>query len=72
MDFLITIFIGFGAGLLVGWMVLPAPKFVQDFWVRMGWAEKPPEVIVEVPAPPPLPVASVSKAKAAVKPKRKK
>lgn len=30
-----------GAGLIVGWMVLPAPKFVTDFWIRQGWAKKP-------------------------------
>lgn len=31
--------IGFGAGLLTGWLFLPEPKFVRDFFVRIGWAK---------------------------------
>jgi hypothetical protein len=30
--------IGFGAGLVVGWTLLPEPAFVRDFFVRIGWA----------------------------------
>jgi hypothetical protein len=28
----------FGAGLVVGWCLLPCPAFVRDFFVRIGWA----------------------------------
>ena len=33
-------------GLVLGWVFLPEPKFVRDFFVRIGWA-KP--VVVPVP-----------------------
>lgn len=26
-------------GLVVGWVFLPEPKFVRDFFVRIGWAK---------------------------------
>ena len=35
-----SLIVGIG-GLVLGWMVLPAPKFVTDFWIRQGWATKP-------------------------------
>jgi hypothetical protein len=31
--------LGVGAGLLTGWMFLPEPKFVRNFFVRMGLAK---------------------------------
>lgn len=31
--------IAFGAGLLCGWIFLPEPKFLRDFFVRIGWAK---------------------------------
>lgn len=37
---LFTLAIGFAGGLVVGWMVLPAPKFVTNFWIKRGWAQK--------------------------------
>jgi hypothetical protein len=30
----------FGAGLLTAWIFLPEPKFVREFWEKMGWARK--------------------------------
>lgn len=30
----------FTGGMVVGWFLLPAPKFVQEFWVNKGWADR--------------------------------
>lgn len=43
---MIGFIIGACVGLVVGWVVLPAPKFVMDLWVKYGWAK---------PAPPATP-----------------
>lgn len=32
--------LGMAAGLFVGWILLPAPKWVMDAWARWGWAKK--------------------------------
>lgn len=29
----------FGGGLFVGWVILPCPQVVRDFWARYGWAK---------------------------------
>lgn len=29
-------------GLIVGWFLLPAPKFVQEMWIKAGWADRVP------------------------------
>lgn len=34
-DFVYTALI-FGAGLFVGWVLLPAPKFITDWWKSLG------------------------------------
>lgn len=39
-------------GLVLGWIFLPEPKIVRDFFVKIGWA-KP------LPLPPPQPPGSV-------------
>lgn len=31
--------LGFGGGLIVGWIFLPEPAFVRAFFVRQGWAK---------------------------------
>lgn len=31
--------VGFGAGLIAGWVFLPEPKVVRDFFVKLGWAK---------------------------------
>jgi hypothetical protein len=36
---LMMLAIAFGAGAVFGWMIMPAPKPVTDFWIRMGWAK---------------------------------
>lgn len=33
-------FLGVGVGLIAGWIFLPEPKFIRDFFVRMGWAKE--------------------------------
>jgi hypothetical protein len=33
--------IAFGAGLIVGWIFFPEPKFLRDFFVRIGLAKTP-------------------------------
>ena len=30
----------FGAGLLVGWFLLPAPAFIVNLWAKLGLAKK--------------------------------
>lgn len=37
-DFIGALFF-FGAGLVCGWVFLPEPKLVRDFFVRLGWAK---------------------------------
>ena len=32
----------FGAGLIVGWFLLPAPKFVQNLWAKLGLVDRVP------------------------------
>lgn len=32
----------FGAGLIVGWFVLPAPAFVVNLWAKLGLAKRVP------------------------------
>jgi hypothetical protein len=32
---------GVGIGLILGWVFLPEPKFVRDFFVRVGLAKSP-------------------------------
>jgi hypothetical protein len=27
--------VGFGIGLIVGWVALPCPQFVKDFWTKI-------------------------------------
>lgn len=39
MSELILLALVFGAGLVVGWTVLPEPAFVRAFFVRIGWAK---------------------------------
>lgn len=29
----------FGGGLFVGWVVLPCPQGVRDWWAKHGWAK---------------------------------
>lgn len=31
--------VGVGIGLILGWVVLPEPAFVRDFFVKIGWAK---------------------------------
>jgi hypothetical protein len=38
MDNVATLVLGIGIGLVLGWIFLPEPKFVRDFFVRIGWA----------------------------------
>jgi hypothetical protein len=40
MSFIVGICLGFGSGLIVGWVVLPEPAFVRRFFVRIGWAKE--------------------------------
>lgn len=32
---MLELLIGGGVGLLVGWVLLPAPKFIVAFWARL-------------------------------------
>lgn len=32
--------LGMCAGLVLGWIFLPEPKFVRDAFVRIGWASQ--------------------------------
>jgi len=27
-------------GLLAGWVLLPEPKFIRDFWAARGWTDR--------------------------------
>jgi len=38
---MLTAILCFIAGLFVGWVVLPAPAPVVEFWAKYGWAKKP-------------------------------
>lgn len=31
----------FAGGMFVGWFLFPAPKAIQEWWVKHGWAKKP-------------------------------
>lgn len=35
----LSFFVGLAIGAVVAWVFLPEPKFVRDFFVRMGWAK---------------------------------
>lgn len=35
-----NVIIGFIGGLVAGWVFLPEPKFVRDFFVKMGLAKQ--------------------------------
>lgn len=30
----------FSGGLIVGWFLLPAPGFIQKFWMDRGWSDR--------------------------------
>jgi hypothetical protein len=32
---MLELLIAFGGGLLVGWFLLPAPKWVNDMWAKL-------------------------------------
>lgn len=48
MEFFIGLLIGAAGGLVLGWIFLPEPTFIRNFFVKIGWA-KP----VAAPLPPP-------------------
>lgn len=37
-DIIVAVIV-FAAGLVTGWVFLPEPKFVRDFFVSQGWAK---------------------------------
>ena len=37
-----NLLVGFGIGLLVGWFLLPAPKFIVNLWAKLGFVDRVP------------------------------
>lgn len=40
LSLLATALIAAGAGLVLGWFVLPEPAFIRRFWIRLGFADR--------------------------------
>lgn len=38
--FIFGLLVGGAGGLIVGWMFLPEPVFLREWWAKHGWARR--------------------------------